>query len=324
MASGTMVTEVSDARIARARLLIWLAGSGALLVWLALVPLVSPNLSFWFYLMLWVSMASGFNIISGFTGYLPFGYVAFYGVGAYVTAILVRKLGWPVAVAIPLAGLAGVALSLIFAKTLKLSGIYFAIVSLALAIICQILISNLPEKITGGSYGINLGGTPQPVLSFYAMLAVTVLTLGSATAVAQSRLGMALKAIRDDAEAADALGVNVPRMRLYAWMLAALFPSLCGAVEAWYTNVVDSTTAFDTLITAKTVIYATMGGLGTVSGPLVGAVILFGVDDFIWQRFPVANLFLLGLVVVLLIQFMPRGVVGTLLRRKPLLRRYLM
>jgi branched-chain amino acid transport system permease protein len=67
-----------------------------------------------------------------------------------------------------------------------------------------------------------------------------------------------------------------------------------------------------------------MGGLGTVSGPVVGAAILVGIDDLIWQHFPVANLFLLGLVVVLLIQFMPRGVVGTLLRRKPRLRRYLM
>ena len=324
MSSAVAIADAADARVARLRLLIWLVFAATLVIWLALVPLLSHNLSFWFYLMLWVSMASGFNIISGFTGYLPFGYVAFYGVGAYVTAILVRQLGWPIAVAIPLSGLAGVALSLIFAKTLKLSGIYFAIVSLALAIICQILISNLPEEITGGSYGINLGGTPQPVLSFYTMLGVTALTLGSATLVAQSRLGMALKAIRDDAEAADALGVNVPRMRLYAWMLAALFPSLCGAVEAWYTNVVDSTTAFDTLITAKTVIYATTGGLGTVSGPLVGAVILFGIDDFIWQRFPVANLFLLGLVVVLLIQFMPRGIIGTFLRHRPALRRYLM
>jgi branched-chain amino acid transport system permease protein len=316
--------EYSDAHVARLRTWTWLGFCGALILGLALVPWVSRNISFWFYLMLWISMASSFNIISGFAGYLPFGYVAFYGMGAYVTAILVRKLDWPVAVAIPLAGVAGVLLSLLFAKTLKLSGIYFAIVSLALGIICQILISNMPEEITGGSYGINLGGSPEPVHSFYTMLAVLAATLATSTWIARSRLGTALKAIRDDGEAADALGVNVPRVRLYAWMLAALFPSLCGAVEAWYTNVVDSTTAFDTLITAKTVIYATMGGLGTVSGPVIGAAILVGIDDLIWQHFPVANLFLLGLVVVLLIQFMPRGIVGTALQRNPRLRRYLM
>src|SRR5215472_16140898 len=171
--------ELSDAHVARLRTWMWLAFCGALILGLALVPWVSRNISFWFYLMLWISMASAFNIISGFAGYLPFGYVAFYGIGAYVTAILVRKLDWPLALAIPLAGVAGVLLSLLFAKTLKLSGIYFAIVSLALGIICQILISNLPEEITGGSYGINLGGSPEPMHSFYAMLAVLAGALAS-------------------------------------------------------------------------------------------------------------------------------------------------
>jgi branched-chain amino acid transport system permease protein len=318
------VAELTDARVAQMRNAIWAGFAGVLVLWLAIVPLATANLSFGFYLMLWVSMASGFNIICGFAGYLPFGYVAFYGVGAYVTAILVRKLGVSIYLAIPLAGLAGVGLSLIFAKTLKLSGIYFAIVSLALGIICQLVIANLPEEITGGSFGINLGGTPEPVRSFYAMLLVMIATLATVTWVARSRLGAALKAIRDDAEAADAMGVNVPRMRLYAWMLAALFPSLCGAIEAWYTNVIDTGTAFDTLVTAKTVIYATMGGLGTVSGPVVGTVVMLWLDDLIWRNFPIANLFLLGLAVVLLVQFMPRGIVGTLLRRKPRLRRYLM
>jgi branched-chain amino acid transport system permease protein len=88
--------------------------------------------------------------------------------------------------------------------------------------------------------------------------------------------------------------------------------------------VIDTGTAFDTLVTAKTVIYATMGGLGTVMGPVVGTVVMLWLDDLIWRNFPIANLFLLGLAVVLLVQFMPRGIVGTLLRRKPRLRRYLM
>ncbi|MFI4981881.1 MAG: branched-chain amino acid ABC transporter permease [Nevskiales bacterium] len=318
------VSALSDARVTQVRTFIWLGLVACLICWLAAVPLFSKGVSFFFYLMLWITMASAFNIICGFAGYLPFGYVAFYGVGAYVTAVLVRKVGWPVYAAIPLSGVAGVLLSLIFAKTLKLSGIYFAIVSLALGIICQLVVANLPEEITGGSFGINLGGSPDPLDSFYTMLFLMVATLATVTWVAHSRLGTALKAIRDDSEAADALGVNVPRMRLYAWMLAALFPSLCGGIEAWYTNVVDTTTAFDTLVTAKTVIYATMGGLGTISGPVVGTVVMLWIDDLIWQRFPVLNLFLLGFAVVLLIQFMPRGIVGTLLRRKPRLRRYLM
>jgi branched-chain amino acid transport system permease protein len=314
----------SEARVARIRNLVWWSVFAALIAWLACVPLFGGSVSFFFFLMLWVTMASAFNIISGFAGYMPFGYVAFYGIGAFTTAILTKKLGVPLYLSIPAAGLAGVALSLLFAPTLRLSGIYFAIVSLALAIICRLALTNMPEAWTGGSYGIQLGARAEPVKSFYAMLAVMVACLLTVTWVASSRLGKALRAIRDDAEAADAMGVNVPRVRLYAWMLAALFPSLCGGVEAWYTNVVDTETAFNVLITAKTIIYATAGGLGTVMGPVVGAVVLVWVDELIWQRFPLLNLFLLGLAIVLLIQFMPRGIVGALLRARPRLRRYVL
>jgi branched-chain amino acid transport system permease protein len=315
---------LSEERAGRVRNLLWWSLFAVLVVWLAAAPLLGASISFLFFLMLWVTMASAFNIISGFAGYMPFGYVAFYGVGAFTTAILTRKLGVPLALSIPAAGLAGVILSLLFAPTLRLSGIYFAIVSLALSIICRLAITNMPEAWTGGSYGIQLGAHAEPLKSFYVMLAVMVACLLTVAWLANSRLGKALKAIRDDAEAADAMGVNVPRARLYAWMLAALFPSLCGGVEAWYTNVVDTESAFNVLITAKAIIYATAGGLGTVMGPVVGAVVLVWLDELIWQRFPVLNLFLLGFAIVLLIQFMPRGIVGAALRARPRLRRFVL
>ena len=318
------VSALSDARVTQVRTFIWLGLVACLICWLAAVPLFSKGVSFFFYLMLWITMASAFNIICGFAGYLPFGYVAFYGVGAYVTAVLVRKAGWPVYAAIPLSGVAGVLLSLIFAKTLKLSGIYFAIVSLALGIICQLVVANLPEEITGGSFGINLGGSPDPLDSFYTMLFLMVATLATVTWVAHSRLGTALKAIRDDSEAADALGVNVPRMRLYAWMLAALFPSLCGGIEALVHQRGRHHHRLRYAGDGEDRDLRHHGRSGTISGPVVGTVVMLWIDDLIWQRFPVLNLFLLGFAVVLLIQFMPRGIVGTLLRRKPRLRRYLM
>lgn len=315
---------IPEERARRIRNLVWWGAFAVLVAWLAAAPLFGGSISFLFFLMLWVTMASAFNIISGFTGYMPFGYVAFYGVGAFTTAILTRKLGVPLAFSIPAAGLAGVMLSLLFAPTLRLSGIYFAIVSLALSIICRLAITNMPEEWTGGSYGIQLGARAEPVKSFYAMLAVMAACLATVAWLANSRLGKALKAIRDDADAAEAMGVDVPRARLYAWMLAALFPSLCGGIEAWYTNVVDTESAFNVLITAKTIIYATAGGLGTVMGPVVGAVVLVWVDELIWQRFPLLNLFLLGLAIVLLIQFMPRGIVGAALAARPRLRRFVL
>ncbi len=318
------ISATSEERVAAIRNGMWYGLLLVLTVWFALIPVLDGNLPFFFYLMLWVTMASAFNIISGFTGYMPFGYVAFYGIGAFVTAILTKKVGMPVYFSLPIAGLAGVALSLLFAKTLRLNGIYFAIVSLALAIICRLVITNMPEEITGGSFGISLGSRAEPVKSFYVMLGTMLAALLTVTWLARSRLGMALRAIRDDSDAAEAMGINVPRARLMAWMMAAFFPSMCGGIEAWYTNVVDTETAFDVLITAKTIIYAMAGGLGTVTGPVLGAVIMVWLDDLIWQRFPLLNLFLLGTAIVLLIQFMPRGIVGSLMQRRPKLRRYIM
>jgi len=295
---------------------------GVLLVYFASVPLLGGNLAFHFYLMLWITMASAFNVAAGLAGYLPFGYVAFYGVGAFTTAILVKKAAIPIFLALPLAGVAGLVLALLFAPTLRLSGIYFGIVNLALAGVCRLAITNMPDWLTGGSFGLQLGSRAEPVHSFYVMMAVMVAALATILWLARSRLGKALRATRDDPDAADMMGVNVPRIRLYGWLISAVFPAICGGIEAWYTNVVDTETAFNTLITAKTVIYAVAGGLGTVTGPVVGAVAMVWLDELIWRRFPLLNLLILGVATVALVLFLPRGIVGTLLRRKPQWRRY--
>ena len=288
-----------------------------------LVPVLELNMAFHFYMMLWITMASAFNVSSGFSGYMPFGYVAFYGVGSFTTAILVKKLGVSILLALPLSGVAGVLLSLLFAPTLRLSGIYFAIVSLALAGICRLTISNMPEQITGGSFGLQLGSRAEPLQAFYMMLVVMLVALACILWLSRSRLGKALRAVRDDAEAADMMGVNVGRVRLQGWMIAAFFPAVCGGIEAWYTNVVDTETAFNTLITAKTVIYAVAGGLGTVTGPIVGAIAMSWLDEIVWRRFPLINLLILGVAVMLLVLFLPRGIVGTLLRARPQWRRFI-
>ena len=326
------MTQQTTQEIARPRLgsadtvrrLIWYGLVGLILIWCAAVPPAGGNLSLYFSLMMWVTLATGLNFIAGFAGYMPFGYVAFYGIGTYTTGVAVKVLGLSVYAAVPIAGGVGVLLALLFAPTLRLSGIYFAIVSLSLAIICQRLVSLLPEEITGGSLGINLGVVTVREHGYYSMLLVLVLALLTASWLARSRLGKALKAIRDDPEAAEAMGVNVPRSRLFAWLLAAVFAALTGGVQAWFTGALDPQTAFDVLITAKTVIYAMAGGLGTVLGPLVGTVVLVWVDELIWRSFPVLNNFLLGLIIAALILFVPRGLVGSLMQRYPRVRRYIM
>ncbi len=288
---------------------------------LFLVPMLPVSMPYFFYMIFWITMASAFNIIYGFVGYLPFGYVMFYGVGTYVTAILWSRFQVPIPLGILASGGVGVLLSLLFAPTLRLKGIYFAIVNFSCAMVLRIVVANLPTEWTGGSFGITLSGAYKPLPAYYGMLMLMLITVLVAVRLARSRLGIALRCIRDDDAAAAVMGINVTAARLKAWMLAALFPSLAGGLEAWYTAIVDPDTSFNMMITAKTVVYAMFGGLGTITGPVVGTVFMYGLDDIIWGRFPVFNLLVIGVIVVFLILFLPKGVVGSMTHKWPFLRR---
>ena len=292
----------------------------AAIIFLILVPLLPISTPYFFYMLFWITMASAFNIIYGFVGYLPFGYVMFYGVGTYVTAVLWSRFQVPIPIGILGSGVAGVILSILFAPTLRLKGIYFAIVNFSCAMALRIVVANLPTEWSGGSFGITLSGAYKPTTSYYFILVLMLVTVTVSLLLSRSKLGIALRCIRDDETAAAVMGINVPLSRLKAWILAALFPSLAGGIEAWFTAIVDPDTSFNLMATAKTVVYAMFGGLGTIIGPVFGAVFMYGLDDFIWGRFPLLNSLILGIMIVFLILFLPRGVVGSMTQKWPRLR----
>lgn len=295
-----------------------LAFSGV--AFLVAVPMLPVSLPYFFYMMFWITMASAFNIIYGFVGYLPFGYVMFYGVGTYITAVLWSRFQVPIPFAILLSGAAGGLLAVFIAPTLRLKGIYFAIVNFSSAMVLRIVVANLPVTWSGGSFGITLSKAYKPLTSYYFMLGLVLMSIFAALWLSRSRLGIALRCIRDDEAAAAVLGINVPANRLKAWILAAVIPSLAGGIEAWFTAIVDPSTSFNMMITAKTIVYAMFGGLGTITGPIFGAVFMYGLDDFIWGRFPLLNLLVIGIMIIFLILFLPRGVVGTLVQKRSRLR----
>jgi branched-chain amino acid transport system permease protein len=301
-------------------ILLWfaLAGIASFLIAVPSLPVSNP---FVFYLLFWITLASAFNIIYGFVGYLPFGYVLFYGIGTYVTAIFWSRLHVPIPVGIVCSGVAGGIASLFFAPTLRLKGIYFAIVNFSCAMVLRIMVSNLPEKWAGGSYGITLSGAYKPLQAYYFMLALTFATVSVSFLLSRSRLGIALRCIRDDAATAQVMGINVPLCRLKAWLIASIIPSLAGGIEAWYTAIVDPNTSFNLMITTKAVVYSMLGGLGTVTGPVIGALFMYSLDDFIWGRFPLLNLLVLGIMITFLVLFLPRGIIGTLVLRCPSFRK---
>lgn len=291
--------------------------------WFAAIPASTGSFSFYFYQLMWVTLACGINVMAGFTGYVAFGYVAFFGLGGYTTAILVSKFGFPIFLALGGSLVVGVAASLLFSRILALRGIYFSMVSLAIAVICQSLISLAPAHIAGGSHGLSLVATMNPVMAYYSMLALALATILVSLWIRLSRFGMHLAAIRDDMEAAQVAGLDVERLRLRAWMISAGIGSLAGGIEAWYSSVIDLESAFNLLVSTKAIIFAAFGGFGTVIGPVVGALSMYSVDNYIWERFPSLNNLALGVVIVALMVFFPKGVIGSINQRWQALRKWL-
>lgn len=297
-----------------------LVGTG----YFATVPALTGALSFYFYLLMWVALASGINVMAGFTGYVAFGYVAFFGLGSYSTAILAGKFGFPMAGALAGTLLIGILSSLLFSRILSLRGIYFSMVSLAIAVICRALISMAPTDIAGGAHGLSLVSNLNPALAYYSMLALALMAIGISFWIRLSRFGMHLAAIRDDMEAAQVAGLDIKRLRLYAWMISAVLGALAGGIEAWYSSVIDLESAFNLLISTKAIIFAAFGGFGTVIGPVIGAMMMYSVDNYIWERFPSLNNLALGVTIVALMVFFPKGVIGSITQRWKRLRKWLL
>jgi len=200
-----------------------------LLAVFAVLPGVYQNHLLLFNFVIFLILAQGVNIIYGFTGYLPFGYVGFFGAGAYGFAILVMHYQAPAPFAVIVAGLVGVALGLLLTPLLRLSGAYFAIANLAASLAVLHFVANPAlENITRGPYGVSLTGTFNPTLAYTAALVVLALTLGAVVFLKNSRFGLALQAVREDAVSASMAGVNVVKMRVIAWLASALVAGLAG------------------------------------------------------------------------------------------------
>src|SRR6204780_2200862 len=200
----------------------------------AVLPALYSNHLLLFNFVIFLVLAQGVNIIFGFTGYLPFGYVGFFGAGAYGFALMVMHFQAPAALAVLVAGLVGIALGLLLTPLLRLSGAYFAIANLAASLAVLHFVANPAlENLTKGPYGVSLTGTFNPDFAYAGAVIILALTLGGVVFLKNSRFGLALQAVREDAVSASMAGVNVVRMRVIAWLGSALGAGLAGGVYAW-------------------------------------------------------------------------------------------
>jgi branched-chain amino acid transport system permease protein len=289
-----------------------LALLGLVIVVLVLVPSwVSVYLrSFLLFVMMYVVLALSWNIISGFTGYTSFGHVAFYGIGAYACAILVADYHWPWLATLGAAAVVSslVALALGY-PVLRLKGPYFAIAMLGAAEGTRV-IATVWDGLTHGGLGISLPSADTSMPTYYAMLALMLLTTVVCYAVGHSRFGIRLNAIREDEGAAEALGIDATRYKLAAFVLSAVFPAVAGGIQAYKVLYIDPPSVFFVQITIAMALMSMLGGKGTVIGPIVGATLLYTAQELTWVNFPSAHLIAYGLFIIVVARFMPRGLVG--------------
>ncbi|MCG2625480.1 branched-chain amino acid ABC transporter permease [Bradyrhizobium sp. WYCCWR 13023] len=282
----------------------------------AVLPGLYQNHLLLFNFVTFLILAQGVNIIYGFTGYLPFGYVGFFGAGAYGFAVLVMHYQSPALVAVLAAGLVGVLLGLLLTPLLRLSGAYFAIANLAASLAVLHLVANPAlEGITKGPYGVSLTGTFNPSHAYYAALVVLTLTVGGVVFLKNSSFGLALQAVREDSVSASMAGVNVVKMRIAAWLASALVAGLAGGIYAWYVSVFYPDNVFSGEFSIFAIVFALFGGVATISGPIIGVLILYGVYNLIGFTTPQYFQLIYGLLIMGLVLFLPAGLVSLATRR---------
>ncbi len=297
----------------------------AVVVALAAVPLLFPAntvLNFFAGALIVALAAQGWNILGGLGGQLSFGHAAFYGTGAYVTALLQQQFGvnaWAGAAAGIAAGatLGAVIGALVFRAGLR--GSYFALVTLAFAEVFRILAN--AASFTGGAAGLLIRLDPRPenfqfasrAAFFYVALACVAAVLLLTWWISRSRFGAQLVAVRENEEAARALGIDAFAVKLRAMTLSAGITAAAGVLYLQYYLYIDSGIAYGTGISVTALLAPIVGGIGTVLGPVLGGLALEALGQLtrlVAGPVPGVDQVLFGLLLVAAIAFMPGGLVG--------------
>ena len=262
-------------------------------------------------ILMYGAMALGWNIIGGYTGYVSFGNVMFFGVGAYTSAMLskhgVDNMFVCALVAVILAALYAIALGL---PILRLRGHYFAIATLGAALATSEIISNV--DVFGSSTGLSIHQSANFSMYYYGMWLVCAGSLAATYAIARSKLGYALVAIRENEEAAAVLGINPTLFKVIAWAISAAMAGAAGSVFAFSNGFIDPVTAFSVDNNVFPIVMALLGGVGTVGGPVLGAFVLTAINETLWGQYPKIHTLFFGAVIVVVVLFLPQGILQLL------------
>ena len=305
---------------------------GALLLWgLVVLFLQDPTLrETSFTLLMYVGLASSLNILLGYTGYVSFGHIVFFGLGGYVGFYLLSHLGWSLYPAALFGGIfCSVLASLLGLAVLRLRGAYFALATIGVNEAARAFVSNFTPF--GGATGMSLdysvyslyGGSMKALwLAFILVWLIAIAVVIMSYLVKQSRFGLGLMAIREDEDAAMVMGVKAPRAKTWAYALSAFFPGLIGTIYFFKNGNVEPGDAFRLHLSIEMLVMVMLGGQGTVLGPILGSLGYERLRGYLLVSplFKNLHLAISGVALLLIILFVPAGAVGWLRRRFPRLR----
>ena len=262
---------------------------------------------------LYCTMACMWNLLSGFTGMTSLGQQSFIGVAGYSMAIMTATYGMSYVVGWIVGGAIGAVLALILSLILfRMRGMYFAIATWVIAEALKTWFNSWEFVNMGG--GMFVRGRPDQTIIFVLSLVLCVVAIVLIYFLLNSKLGLGLTAMRDDADAASSVGVNIFRSKLICFVIAGLFCALAGGM--YYLNNVSvyPTNAFGISWTVSLVFIVIIGGVGTMAGPIVGTVVYIALDEVL-ANFPGWSNIILGLIAILIILFLPDGILGTLQKK---------
>jgi branched-chain amino acid transport system permease protein len=316
--AGTGMTSVSRQRAVAVLALIVLA---VVAIGFPLVFSSPVTTNYAVYALIFVAAVSAWNVFSGFSGYISLGHAVFFGSGAYAVGIAARDWhinGVEVFALLPLAAVVGAAIAVPFGLVaLRVRRHTFIVITIAVFFIFQLMAFNL-NSFTGGTIGVSAPFLPWSPTSFndhfyYIALGCAAGMIVIAVLVRRSRFGLQLRAIRDDEDRARGLGVRTMRVKLTAFVLSGAVTGLVGGVWFLYLTQAQPQSAFDPLFDLSLVLMAFLGGLGTIVGPIIGALIIEPGQLYLTIRFTNGYLseILLGVLFLVIVLFVPRGIVPT-------------
>lgn len=294
-----------------------------ILVGLVLLGILYPQmfpgyLSVAITLLLYAGWATAWDILGGWAGQVSLGHASFVGLGAYFVAVGTAHHDIAPWWSILMALVAAAMLAYLWGSlTFKLKGPYFTLSTIAIAEILRLIAIN-EDWLTGGATGVFIMTLPEPFgldlfsrqVNYYLALAFAAFTVLIVMLISRSKFGYQLRAVREDEDSAMASGINPTTVKLKAFMISGALTALGGGIYAIFLSFIEPHTIFYLLLSIQIALTAIIGGRGTIWGPCVGALLIVGSGEIFRTMFAEANMLIYGLLIMVVVMFLPRGIVG--------------